>query len=294
MATVATVGTFDGFHAGHRRLLGRLQREASSRGAESLAVTFDTHPLAVVAPGRVPRLLMSRADVESHIVAAGVDRIEVMHFTGEVAALTARQFMEYLRREYDTCALLMGYDNSIGSDRPGTPEAYIAAAGDAGIDILFDEPYVDPVTGLTPSSTLLRRLLGEGDMATYTRLAGEKFGMRGTVAHGQRNGHRLGFPTLNVVPDEALCIPAAGVYAGAVNVGGNDYRAVVNIGTNPTIAAGNALTVEAHAIDTDLGERYGSEVTITFDKMLRHEQRFDSLEQLREAIAADIATARAL
>lgn len=294
MATVATVGTFDGFHAGHRQLLGRLRCEAAARDAESLVLTFDTHPLAVVAPERVPPLLMSRAAVEAHIRAAGIDRIEVMHFTPEVAALTARQFMERLRSRYDATALLMGYDNSIGSDRPRTPEAYIAAARDAGIDILFDEPFVDPSTGLTPSSTLLRRLLAEGDIATYSRLAGEPFTLRGIVAHGRRNGHRLGFPTLNVVPETAMCIPAPGVYAGMVSVCGNEYRAVINVGNNPTIAAGNALTIEAHAIDIDLGDRYGTEVAVTFINLLRHEQRFDSLDQLRRAIAADIAAALTL
>lgn len=291
---IATVGTFDGFHAGHRDVVARLCREAEARGLEPVAVTFDRHPLASVAPDRVPPLLMDRADLEHHLRRAGVSHTLVLPFTPELASLTAEQFMRMLRQRHDVAVMLMGYDNRIGSDRPSTPEQYVEAGRRAGIEVLTAPRYSHPITGETPASTLLRRALAEGDTDRYALYAGRPYSVGGSVTTGRRNGHRLGFPTLNIDIDPGRAIPAPGVYAGTISLDGADYPAVINVGHNPTIAAANPLTVEAHAIDADLGERYGARVQATFAHRLRDEQRFDSLDSLRAAIAADVLRAKAL
>lgn len=288
MSAIATIGTFDGFHAGHAHLVDRLIAEGRQRGLTTLAVTFDRHPLAVVAPERTPRLLSSRSEVAARLTDAGVDRVEVMIFDRDAAAMTACDFMRRLREEFGVTALLVGYDNTFGSDRPATAEAYAAAASEAGVKMIFDDRYIDPLTGETPSSSLLRRLLSQGDVADFARLAGRQYTLAGTVARGLRNGHRLGFPTLNLAFDPALAVPATGVYAGAVIIGAAEHPAVINVGHNPTIASGNPLTVEAHVPDTDLGDLYGSEVSVTFRRRLRDEHRFASLDELRSAISNDI------
>lgn len=291
---IATVGTFDGFHTGHRDVVERLCRQAAARGLEPVAVTFDRHPLASVAPDRVPPLLMDRTDLEHHLRLAGVDRTIVLEFTPELASLTAEQFMRMLHERHDVAVMLMGYDNRVGSDRPATPAEYVEAGRRAGIEVVTAPRYTHPLTGETPASTLLRRALAAGDTERFTMYAGRPYSVTGTVATGRRNGHRLGFPTLNIAIDSARAIPAAGVYAGSISLDGTDYPAVINVGHNPTIADANPLTVEAHALDADLGERYGSRVQATFAYRLRDEQRFDSLESLRDAIAADVNRARQL
>lgn len=289
-ATAATVGTFDGFHTGHLHLLGRLAREAAARGLEPMAVTFDVHPLTLLRPGSEPPLLLPRRELPG-LLADRIGRVETVAFDRDTAALTACGFMERLRRDYGTRLVVMGYDNSMGSDRPASREDYLAAARRAGVELIFDEPYVDPATGLTPSSSLLRRLLALGRPDTYAALAGRPFRLEGTVERGLRNGHRLGFPTLNLRTDPGMALPAPGVYAGSAETAAGSWPAVINIGDNPTVAAGRPVTVEAHAIGADLGELYGSRAAFTFSRRLRDGRRFASLEELRDAIAADIAAA---
>lgn len=289
---IATVGTFDGFHNGHRQLIARLIDEGRARGLESVAVTFGTHPLALVAPERTPRLLESRDELRSRLEGSGVDRVVWLDFDRQLASLTAAGFLAMLRERYGVVAVLMGYDNSFGSDRLRTPAEYVEAGRSSGVEVIFDDPYLQPETGIAPASSLLRRCLADGRVDLFTLYTGRHYSLGGTVAHGRRNGHRLGFPTLNIDFDSSRCIPARGVYAGSVAVGGRSYPAVINVGHNPTIADGNPVTVEAHAIGADLGNRYGEQAAVTFSRRLRDERRFDSLEQLREAIRADIDAAR--
>lgn len=290
--TIATVGTFDGFHNGHRQLIGRLIAEARARGMESAAVTFGSHPLALVAPGRTPPLLESRDELHGRLAQSGIDRVVWLDFDRDMASMTAAEFMAMLRDRHGVRAVLMGYDNSFGSDRLRTPAEYAAAGRSVGVEVIFDGQYIQPETGHAPASSLLRRCITEGSVDLFTLYTGRRYTLDGTVAHGRRNGHRLGFPTLNLDFDSARCIPASGVYSGIVTVGDSDFPAVINIGRNPTIADGNPVTVEAHAIGADLGERYGEHITVTFGHRLRDERRFDSLEQLRSAIRADVTAAQ--
>lgn len=289
---IATVGTFDGFHNGHRQLIARLIDEGRARGLESVAVTFGTHPLALVAPERTPRLLESRDELRGRLEGSGVDRVVWLDFDRQLASLTAAGYLAMLRERYGVVAVLMGYDNSFGSDRLRTPAEYVEAGRSSGVEVIFDDPYLQPETDIAPASSLLRRCLADGRVDLFTLYTGRHYSLGGTVAHGRRNGHRLGFPTLNIAFDSSRCIPARGVYAGSVAVGGRSYPAVINVGHNPTIADGNPVTVEAHAIGADLGDRYGEQAAVTFSRRLRDERRFDSLEQLREAIRADIDAAR--
>lgn len=289
---IATIGTFDGFHNGHRQLIDRLKAEAHTRGLESVAVTFGSHPLALVAPDRTPRLLESRDELHARLEGSGVDRVVWLDFDRALAALTAAEFMAMLRERHGVTTILMGYDNSFGSDRLRCPADYVAAGRSVGVEVLFDEQYLQPQTGIAPASSLLRRCIADGAVDLFALYTGRVYALDGTVAHGHRNGHRLGFPTLNLDFDPARCIPAPGVYCGRVTIAADSYLAVVNVGCNPTIATGNPTTIEAHAIDVDLGDCYGRHARVTFERRLRDERRFDSLEQLQAAILADVEAAK--
>lgn len=288
---IATVGTFDGLHGGHLSLLERLRREGAARQLSTMAVTFSSHPLATIAPERVPPLLESRQELRRRLETA-VDKVLFLDFDARLASLPASRFMAMLHDCYGVDVLLMGYDNNLGSDRLASAGQYVAAGREAGVEVIFGDRYVNPATGRTPASSLLRQLLARGDVEAFAAEAGRPFRFEGSVVHGKRNGHRLGFPTLNIKADEAMAVPQTGVYKARVEIGGNDYPAVVSIGHNPTIAAGNPVTVEAHAIGVDLGDCYGARASVVFGARLRGEQRFENLDQLRRAIAADIEAAK--
>lgn len=290
---IATIGTFDGFHNGHRRLIDRLKAEAHARGLKSVAITFASHPLALVAPDRTPRLLESRDELHARLEGSGVDSVVWLDFDRALASLTAAEFMAMLREHHCVTTILMGYDNSFGSDRLRCPADYVAAGRSVGVEVIFDEQYLQPQTGIAPASSLLRRYIADGAVDLFTLYTDRAYTLDGTVTHGHRNGHRLGFPTLNLDVDPARCIPAPGVYSGRVTIDADSHLAVVNVGRNPTIAAGNPTTIEAHVIDVDLGDCYGRHAQVTFERRLRDERRFDSLEQLQAAIRADVESAKA-
>lgn len=289
---IATVGTFDGFHIGHRDLIRRLKNVAGEH--TPIVFTFPTHPLAVVAPSRVPPLLCPREHTIERIKATGV-QVVLLPFDKAMSRLDAKAFMTFLRDKYGVKVLLMGFNNRIGSDKITSHAEYEQIGQSVGVDVLF-APEVTAVSNpeRTISSSYQRELLRAGDVASYALNCGEPFYLDGVVTKGRQLGRKLGFPTLNISINHGLIIPASGVYAGSVEVGGTPYPSIINIGTNPTISEHNSLTIEAHAYDTQLPELYQSPVTVRFDRYLRPERHFPSLSALTAAISSDIITARTL
>lgn len=285
---IATVGTFDGFHAGHGHLVDRLIAEACNRRLASMIITFNEHPLTAVAPDRVPGLLESRAELRRRLESSGVDRVVFLDFTPELMALTAAGFMDMIHRRYDVDVLLMGYDNTLGSDRLKDEVAYKEAGRTAGVDVIFNGCYRHPSTGVTPASSLLRRYVAEGRVEDFSLYTGRNYRLEGTVVHGRRNGHKLGFPTINLNVAEGMCLPSPGVYAGMVIIGDITHPAVINVGNNPTVTDGTTVSVEGHVPGVDLGELYGSAVAFEFQRRLRGERRFSGIDELRRAIRADV------
>lgn len=285
---IATVGTFDGFHAGHGHLVDRLIAEARNRGLASMIITFNEHPLTAVAPDRVPGLLESRAELRRRLESSGVDRVVFLDFTPELMSLTAAGFMEMIHGRYGVDVLLMGYDNTLGSDRLKDEAAYKEAGRKAGVEVIFNGCYRHPSTGVTPASSLLRKYVREGRVDEFTLYTGRYYRLDGTVVHGHRNGHKLGFPTINLEVAGGMCLPSPGVYAGKVIIGPFIHPAVINIGNNPTVTDGAKVTVEAHVPGTDLGELYGKTVSFEFQRRLRAGRRFSGIDELRLAIQADI------
>lgn len=283
---VATVGTFDGLHRGHRAIIDELKNIASETGLQPALITFTAHPLSVIAPQRCPATVMGRNEVESNLKKLGIEDVEMLDFTHELASLTARQFLAMLRQKYNVRHLVMGFDNTFGSDRLSLHDDYASAARAEGIDISFVDPVLT-ADGRKISSSLLRHALRDGDMPLARECMGKWPQITGTVVHGKENGRKLGFPTMNINPGHPLPL-RRGAYIATMDYNGRNYHGVLNVGHNPTFGDENSLTYELHVPDVDLGDMYGKTITVNILKFLREEKKFASVDELCSAIKANI------
>lgn len=278
MALAATIGFFDGVHAGHRFVLERLQQVAAENGLESAAVVFEEHPQQVLRGIRVP-LLTTLAERVKLLKDSGVDQVLPFRFE-EIRSLTAEAFMRLLHDKYDVCILVMGYDHRFGSDQMMHFSDYEKCGARVGIKLVLlpQNPYSDA------SSTAIRKALSSGNIENANELLGYPYTLVGKVVPGKQIGRTIGFPTANLsVPEEKL-IPSTGVYACKVD----ERDALLNIGNNPT-TQGTEQTIELHLIDFE-GDLYGKCMTVKLLKYLRSEQRFDNMEALRQQILQDVKT----
>ena len=286
---VATIGMFDGVHEGHRFVLRQVVACAQARGLQSMAITFD-HTLRhddVLTPLDEKLLLLSR----THI-----DKVEVLPFTAELKQMTARQFMEQvLKDRLGVKVLLTGYDNRFGHNREEGFDDYVRYGRELGIEVL-QLPAAPPrgvaVRGGTISSSLIRKLLKEGAVSEASEALGYPYTIMGRVEHGEHIGTRLGFPTANLMPvDSQQLIPAPGVYAVKVRLEHSMElkHGMMNIGHRPTFD-GVRQTLEAHIFQLH-EDLYDQLLWVSFVARLRDEQRFDSIEALKEQLQKDAAKA---
>jgi riboflavin kinase/FMN adenylyltransferase len=286
---LATTGFFDGVHCGHRLVIERLVSEAHKRGDESLVVTFWPHPRAVLQNGaRELRLLTTLEEKKALLAALGVDRVEVLDFSRTFAALTAEQFLrDVLQARFGVTTLLMGYDNRLGSDRLTAGQLQPVTRG-LGMELTELEPlsFRAERRNLEISSTRIRKSLEDGDIGLANEMLGYGYSLTGVVVAGNRLGRTIGFPTANLKLYEPLkLVPGRGVYVVEVQVLGQTYRGMTNIGLRPTVG-GTFPTIETHILDFD-EDIYGLPLTITFLRRLRDEVHFPSLEALKEQLAKD-------
>ena len=281
-----TVGTFDGVHLGHRKVVEYLSEQSKPKGLLPTVITFEPHPLAVVAPERAPLLLETPEEREKCLRKTGVEVI-VIEFNESLRKLTVRQWFERLATEYNTKLLIAGYDNTVGADGISMRIGEYEEIGKEYGIVVMEAPVVKGV-----SSTNIRRALAEGDTVAAARMLGRRFSISGIVTHGRELGRSLGFPTANIKTDASLLLPAPGVYAAdAILSDGSRYRAVVNIGTAPTISQGLPLTTEAHLTGFS-GNLYDSELRLEFLRRLRDEKKFGDISELKAGIANDITDAQ--
>ena len=303
--SVVTLGNFDGVHRGHRAVLTEVVSRASAEGLTSVAVTFDPHPLAVLHPEKAPDLITTLDHRLSLLEDAGIDAVYVMEFTRELAAWTPERFVEEVF--VDTLmarAVVVGHDTRFGVRNSGDVQTLLELGERFGFEVVTITDQGDPEgesgqdTVTRWSSTQVRGLLADGDVAGAAAVLGRPHRVSGVVVHGDHRGRELGYPTANL---EQACdglIPVDGVYAGwllrpDLPVGDHDRTlpAAISVGTNPTFD-GTQRRVEAHVLDrTDL-DLYGEPVTIEFVERLRPTLRFDSVEELLEQMAQDVLDCR--
>jgi riboflavin kinase / FMN adenylyltransferase len=276
------VGEFDGVHLGHREVID---------GADTV-VTFEPHPRAVVAPAAAPKLLTS-LDIKTDLIAGlGVRELVVIPFDRSFAAQGPQEFIDsVLVEQLQAERVSVGENFRFGHKAKGDAELLRRQeAFDARVVPLVE------VDGEIVSSTHVRGLVVSGNLEQANRFLGSPFQLRGTVVHGDERGRELGFPTANLVPDNALVYPGNGVYAcrAAVQDGG-EWRwwpAATNVGVRPTFVTGRGVLVEAYLLDFD-GDLYDRELRIAFLARLRGERRFDTVEGLVEQMHRDVRDARA-
>lgn len=298
MSAVVTVGTFDGVHRGHQAVLAEIVERARRRGTESVVVTFDPHPLAVVNPAAAPRLLTLPAERQRLLVSSGVDRVVTLPFTPELARLGPEEFVrDVLRLQVGMDELVLGHDHAFGRGRAGGVDVVrrIGAADGFRVDV------VDAVRedGQPISSTLIRAAVAHGDLALAARWLGRPHAALGQVTRGAGRGRTIGVPTINLpVPDGRKLLPPDGVYAVWVTVEGRGtgdegrdrYGGMMNQGPRPTFGVAER-GLEVHLFDF-AGELYGETVLVEWVRRLRDVQVFPSRDALVEQLARDAAAAR--
>ena len=290
--SVATVGFFDGVHVGHRAVFRRVVDAASARGVRSVAVTFDRHPREVLTPGAEPRLLTTVERKAELIAACGIDVLVVLSFDRDFSLVPADGFVrDVLVNGVHAVHAAMGANFTFGFKALGTMETLPALAEPFGMTAHI-VPLVE-LDGRTVSSSSIRDALAAGDLDWPARALDRRFVLDGEVVTGHGRGRDLGFPTANLRTWPRLLLPGQGIYAGVAEHRGERYRAAIDVGTNPTFGV-EPLHVEAFLLDYDGGDLPGEPLAIEFWTRLRDEVRYGSVEELVDAIDADVARTREL
>ena len=283
--SIVTIGNFDGVHRGHVELFRLVTKASAERGLPSVVVTFEPHPLAVLAPETAPPLITTFAQKIALIAETGVDCLAAITFTPEFSRMPADAFVrDILVGFLGMRHIIIGHDYAFGKDRHGNQETLEHLGSTCG----FTMEDIDPV-GVGEaifSSSLARRLINSGDMPAATAILGRYHVISGIVVHGREIGHTIGFPTANISTNNEL-IPADGVYAVMVAVEGRLLQGACSIGNNPTFEGGGR-TIEVFLLDFS-GRLYGREIAICFVERLRELAKFPDPGALITAIQQDVA-----
>ena len=282
-------GVFDGVHLGHRHVLSALMDSARERGLAPLAVTLSNHPLSVLRPNVQLRMLTSLDERLDLLRKAGPEVVPVA-FTRDVSLLSAREFMGALKECLRLEHFVAGPDFALGHNREGTMPVLAALGEEIGYTVETVGQFL--LDGMPVRSTAVREALGNGDIALVRRLLGRPFALDGPVVEGEgRGGGLLGYPTANVGVGPQQALPADGIYAARLVVGGRKLPAAASIGSKPTFHDDGPTVVEAFVIDFD-GDLYGEHVKLEFVERLRGQEKFGSVEALVASMEDDVARTR--
>jgi riboflavin kinase/FMN adenylyltransferase len=282
------LGMFDGVHVGHQAVLARAVEAAARHGGMAGVMTFDPHPIRLLAPDKAPSAVLTTLRHKAQLVSRlGIGLFVPLPFDAALAQLEADEFFQQLLAA-PIRTLAVGEDWRFGRDRRGDVEFLRARAAGAGFQLEVVPPVM--MAGERVSSTRIRQAIRDGSLEAAGRMLGRPYTVCGQVVAGRKLGRQLGFPTANVASGEELT-PPDGVWAVRVAMaGGEVLPAVANLGVRPTVD-GTTRVLEVHVLDFS-GDLYGCEIEVEFVRFLRPEQRFGSLELLREQIQEDAAAAR--
>ena len=288
---LVTIGNFDGMHAGHQAIVKQVVERAEELNAPSIVVTFNPHPLSVVAPDRAPAQILTIGQKKSILSETRLDALIIVPFTPEFSRWTAERFVkEVLVERLNVSQVYIGKDFCFGAGREGTLET-LQEMGKVGG---FSAHGVSDVTerGIRVSSSIVRDAIAKGAMRTARVALNRAYFVDGRVETGRRLGRKLGFPTVNLAPHNDL-FPGVGVYATSCrfNSFARTFESVTNIGVRPTLHENCAITIESHVLDFD-SNVYDDEARVFFHRLIRREKRFESPAALTDQIARDVATTR--
>jgi riboflavin kinase/FMN adenylyltransferase len=285
-----TLGNFDGIHVGHQALIKNAVDDGQRLGLPSAVLTFEPHPLKVLAPERAPKMLLTHKDKMQLLQSLGVDLVVIQHFDRSFAAIGAEEFVrKYLVERLRAKKVWVGKDLRFGKGRAGDIDKLRVWGARLGFDVGMVEPVM--VCGERVSSSRIRELIGAGEIAGLQSMLGRCYFVSGKVVSGRRRGREIGFPTANIA-SRAEIVPCDGIYATLFHLGENILPSVTSIGLNPTFGAG-PRTIESYILDFDR-EIYGESVKLSFIARLRDEKNFASVAALIEQIRLDVAQAEAV
>jgi riboflavin kinase/FMN adenylyltransferase len=288
---IVTIGNFDGLHRGQRATLDRVVARAQELSAPSVVITFEPHPLTILRPEQAPVALTTPQQKEKLLADAGVSAMLILRFTAELAKVPAEAFVrDFLHGRLGLREIYVGEGFVFGHKRQGNVDLLRAMGESLG----FQVSGVAEVTwkGERISSTRIRRAVGEGRVGEAGSMLGRPYAITGLIMRGDRMGQKLGWPTINVAPDNKL-LPADGVYAGRVFFPSYpaSFDCVTNIGTRPTVYENYQRVVESHILDFKQNV-YGERVDVSFYKRLREERIFPTVMDLSAQIARDVEATR--
>lgn len=289
---VLTVGTFDGVHIGHQKIIERISSIAERLDGETALLTFYPHPRKVLFEDSDLKLIHTQEEKEQRLEKAGIDHLIVHPFTKEFSRLTALQYVrELLVEQIGVRALVVGYDHHFGRNREGSFEE-LREYGEMYDFEVVEIPAQD-IDDVSVSSTKIRNALAEGDVVRANQFLGSPFLITGTVVVGQKLGRELGFPTANIrIEEDYKLLPANGVYAVYIYVAGEKHAGMLNIGVRPTVD-GKSRTIEAHIFDFQK-DIYGHRIQLELMGRIRDEMRFDDLDALKSRLNADRIAAQGI
>ena len=289
-STWVTIGAFDGVHRGHQALIHPLVEATHQAGREAVVLTFFPHPVVVLRGLQGPFYLNSPEERAELLGELGVDYVVTLNFTRQVAALSAREFIELAAEHLGLERLWVGYDFALGRNRQGDIPTLRQLGQEFGyqVEVISQVDLNDEVV----SSSRIRNLVGQGDVSQAARLLGYWYGMTGRVIHGDGRGKSLGIPTANLDYSPERILPAFGIYATWTWIDGVRYPSVTNVGMRPTFKnIPNNVQIEAYLMDFDR-DIYDTTIRLEFVEYLRQEERFDNIQALEDQMHADIQKAQ--
>lgn len=288
--TWLTIGSFDGVHAGHQKIIKTLVEGANKSDSASVVLTFFPHPIKVLRGFKDPFYLTTPEEKDRYISNLGVTSLLTIQFNKELSQLTAHQFMKILHDRLHFSCLLIGYDFQLGKDREGDYQRL----GEIGKEIGYCVRAIDPLESGAEavSSSRIRKLISEGELDEANRLSSRWYEISGEIVHGDGRGRHIGIPTANISVWPEKLIPKTGIYATWSQIGDRIIPGVVNVGVRPTFYKQPTLqTIEVHLLDFD-ENIYGETLRLFFVKRIRNEEKFESAEALMEQIRDDIDLSR--
>ncbi len=285
--TVCTIGSFDGFHIGHKKILKKVKEKALKTNRKSLVITFDPHPKKLLNPDKAPCTITDTETKKDLLKKEGIDFLYIIKFDENFSKKTAKEFLKFLVNDLNCKHIIVGYDWKFGYKKEGNVYFAEKYEKELGFNIEIVEPILQD--DIRVSSTLIRKLLRKGEIEKASYFLGRNYCIKGKVVEGNKLGRKIGFPTINIKPPEDLCLKK-GVYAGFVEIEGKIYPAVINYGYRPTVD-GKKLLIEAHIFDKEIKLKKQS-VKVFFVSFIREEKKFESVGNLQKQIAEDIKKAK--
>lgn len=284
---IVTIGTFDGVHLGHQKIINRLKELKLQQGGEVIVFTFDPHPRKVLFPEQRDLKLITTTEEKCELLQQfGVDNVLVYPFSTSFSQMPARDYIfDVLVKALQTKTLVIGYDHRFGANREGNIQT-LKELSSLGIFNVEEIP-AQEINQLNVSSTRIRKAIEDGEVTIANDFLGYNFFINGIVVKGKQLGRTIGYPTANLfIADKNKLIPKMGVYAVNVYHKNTHYKGMLNIGTNPTTDTDNIIKVEVNIFDFDK-DIYGEALKVEFVKRIRDEEKFANLDELKLVIARD-------